>query len=232
MVGSHGFARCGGHSLAQQTSSSVPSCSPVFAFQAVCVFARCKEAAELCSCCVPNHGEGTAGTSSMEVSCPLLCHLPITPCVGQCWWGQQPCCWGLLCASCSRWSWLVVTAEERREKMSAVMCCGAWQCCGTQHTREPQTACGTLLLSGCSGALRCSHHQDPPGNLSFVSPVGFPWLVPVQSPGSFSWCAAKRGCGGRMGQSRQVHGQVYSTWLSVNEIRRDQEQQTPGGRWW
>lgn len=80
--------------------------------------------------------------------CPVLCHLPITPCVGQCWWGQQPCCWGLLCASCSRWSWLMVTAEERREKMSAVMCCGAWQCCGTQHTREPQTACGTLLCQG------------------------------------------------------------------------------------
>lgn len=71
MVGSHGFARCGGHSLAQQTSSSVPSCSPVFAFRAVCVFARCKEAAELCSCYVPNHGEGTTGTSSMEVSCPV-----------------------------------------------------------------------------------------------------------------------------------------------------------------
>lgn len=164
--------------------------------------------------------------------CPVLCHLPITPCVGQCWWGQQPCCWGLLCASCSRWSWLMVTAEERREKMSAVMCCGAWQCCGTQHTREPQTACGMQLLSGCSGALGCSHHQDPPGNLSFVSPMGFSWLVPMQSPGSFSWCAAKRGCGRRMGRSRQVHGQVYSTWLSVNEIRRDQEQQTPGGRWW
>lgn len=140
--------------------------------------------------------------------------------------------WGLLCASCSQWSWLMVTAEERREKMSAVMCCGAWQCCGTQHTREPQTACGMQLLSGCSGALGCSHHQDPPGNLSFVSPMGFSWLVPMQSPGSFSWCAAKRGCGRRMGQSRQVHGQVYSTWLSVNEIRRDQEQQTPGGRWW
>lgn len=123
--------------------------SPVFAFQAVCVFARCKEAAELCSCCIPEHGEGTAGTGGMEVSSPVppggLCQLPITPCVGQHRWGQQPCCWGLLCASRSRWSRLMVTAEERREKMSAVMCGGAWQCCGTQHAREPQTACGMLL---------------------------------------------------------------------------------------
>lgn len=71
MVGRHSFARCGGHSLAQQTSSSGCSCSPVFAFQAVCVFARCKEAAELCSCCVPEQGEGTIGTGNMELSCPV-----------------------------------------------------------------------------------------------------------------------------------------------------------------
>lgn len=92
MVGSHGFARCGGHSLAQQSSSSVCSCSPVFAFQAGFVFARCKEAAELCSCCVPEHGEGTFGTSSMEVSCPVL-SCPVPPrgcatCPSLCAWGS------------------------------------------------------------------------------------------------------------------------------------------------
>lgn len=32
-----------------------------------------------------------------------------------------------------------------------------------------------------------------------------------------------------MGWSRQVHSQVYSPWLSVSQIRRDQEQQTPVG---
>lgn len=38
---------------------------------------------------------------------------------------------------------------------------------------------------------------------------------------------AKQGCGGRMAWSR--HGQVYSPWLSVRQIRRDREQQTPVG---
>lgn len=84
------------------------------------------------------------------LSCPTpgLCHLPITLCLGQCFRAQQPCFWALLCASCSRWLWLMVTAEARREKMSALMCCGAWQGCGTQHAQEPQTASCTLLCQG------------------------------------------------------------------------------------
>lgn len=146
MVGRHSFARCGGHSLAQQTSSSGCSCSPVFAFQAVCVFARCKEAAELCSCCVPEQGEGTIGTGNMELSCPVPPAHHSVP--GAVLVGTTAVLLGMLSALCSWWSQLMVTAEERREKMSALMCCRAWQCCGTQHTQELQTAPCTLLSQG------------------------------------------------------------------------------------
>lgn len=224
MVGSHSCAGCGGHSLAQQTS-----CSPMFAFQAVCVFARCNKAAELCSCSVPEHGESTTGTGSMEGSCPVLSQPGAVPpahhsVLGQCCWGQQPCCWALLSALCSRWSWLMVTAEERREKMSALVCCRAWPCCGTQHTQESQTAPCTLLCQAVLmvwGTLITRILQGAPPCLT----CGILVADAPAEPSSLSWCVAKRGCGG----SRQVHGQVYSPWLSVNQIRRDQEQQTPVG---
>lgn len=158
-------------------AAALSSCSPVFAFQAVCVFARCNEAAELCGCCVPQHGEGTAGTGSMEVSCPVLCQPGAVPpahhsVLGQRWWGQQPCC--LPCAH---------GGDSRGEKGENV-CSDVLQSVALLWYPARSGASDSSLhaaLPGCSDGLGHCHHQDPPGNPSFVSPVGFSWLMPLQS---------------------------------------------------
>lgn len=224
MVGRHSFARCGGHSLAQQTSSSGCSCSPMFAFQAVCVFARCKEAAELCSCCVPEQGEGTIGTGNMELSCPVPPAHHSVP--GAVLVGTT----AVLLGTAVCLVLMVVTADgDSRGEKGENVCSDVLQSVAVLWYPAHSGASNSSLhaaLSGCSDGLGYSHHQDLPGTLSFV---GFSWLMPLQSPGSFSRCVTKRGCGGRIGWSRQVHSQVYSPWLSVSQIRRDQEQQTPVG---
>lgn len=49
--------------------------------------------------------------------CPVLCHLPITPCVGQCWWGQQ-----LGTAVCLVLAVVVADGDSRGEKGENVRC--------------------------------------------------------------------------------------------------------------
>lgn len=153
-VGSHGFARCRGHSLAQQTSSSVSAVPPCLPFR-LCVFARCKEAAELCSCCVPKHGEGTAGAGSMEVSCPVLSHPGAVPPAhhsvpGPVFQGTTAVLLGT--AVCLLLAVVVVDGDSRGEKGENVCSDVLWSVAGLWYPAR-SGASNSFLHAALSGVL-------------------------------------------------------------------------------
>ncbi|XP_039577871.1 uncharacterized protein LOC120508385 [Passer montanus] len=200
------------------------SLSPVFALQDVCVFARCNRAAELCSCCVPEHGEGTVGTGSVEVSCPVLSCPGLLRAVPAAITVLGTAAVLLGAAACPVLAVVVADGDSRGEEGENVRSdvLQSRLCCAAQHAQEPQTAPCTLLCQGVRvvwGTLTTRILQEPLLCLT----CGILVCDAPAEPGSFSCCVAKRERGG----SRQVHSRVYSPWLSVNQTRMAQEQQTP-----
>lgn len=190
------------HSRAAALCAAVPPCLP---FRLVLCLHGAKRL--LSSAAVVSLSMEKAPLALAAWRCPALsCPVPPRGCA-TC---PSLCAWGSVAGDNSRASAvclvLVVVAadgDSRGEKGENV-CSDVLQSVALLWYPAHSGASNSLsltALSGCSDDLGCSHHQDPPGNLSFVSPVGFSWLMPLQSPGSLSWCVARRGCGGRMAWS-------------------------------
>lgn len=126
------------HSKAAALCPAAPPCLPFRLFVCLQGVTRLLSSAALVSPSMERAPLALAAWRCPVLSCASqgLCHLPIT------------LCWGSVGGDSSHAVCLVltvVTAEERREKMSALMCCRAWPCCGTQHAQEPQKAPCMLL---------------------------------------------------------------------------------------
>lgn len=139
------------HSRAAALCAAVPPCLPFRLVLCLHGAKRLLSSAAVVSLSMEKAPLALAAWRCPALSCPVLSHPgavpPAHPSVpGAVLLGTTAVL--LLSALCSWWSQLMVTAEERREKMSALMCCRAWHCCGTQHTQEPQTASCSLLSQG------------------------------------------------------------------------------------